>query len=63
MIGSGYYIGSNANWAYIASGTESDPVTITGIAAALILVMTAGYLIIYNIFQISIIHDIRYYGL
>lgn len=60
---SGNYIESNANWAYIASGTESDPVTITGIAAALILVMTAGYLIIYNIFQISIIHDIRYYGL
>ncbi len=60
---SGGYIESNANWAYIASGTESDPVTIIGIAAALILVMVAGYLIIYNIFQISIIHDIRYYGL
>ena len=60
---SGDYIESNANWAYIASGTESDPVTIIGIAAALILVMVAGYLIIYNIFQISIIHDIRYYGL
>lgn len=57
------YIDSNANWAYMSGGTETDPVTIIGIAAALILVMVAGYLIIYNIFQISIIRDIRYYGL
>lgn len=60
---SGNYIDSNANWAYIAGSTESDPVTIIGIIAALILVMMAGSLIIYNIFQISIINDIRYYGL
>ncbi len=60
---SGNYIESNANWAYISGGTKSDPVTIIGIVAALILIMVAGYLIIYNIFQISIIHDIRYYGL
>ncbi|MCI9079996.1 MAG: ABC transporter permease [Lachnospiraceae bacterium] len=57
------YIESNANWAYISGGTESDPVTIIGIIAALLLIMAAGYLIIYNIFQISIINDIRYYGL
>ena len=57
------YIESNSNWAYLSGGTKSDPLTIIGIAAALLLVMVAGYLIIYNIFQISIIHDIRYYGL
>lgn len=60
---SGNYIESNANWAYMSGGAESDPVTIIGIMAAILLVMMAGYLIIYNIFQISIIHDIRYYGL
>lgn len=57
------YIESNANWAYLSGGTESDPVVIIGIIAALLLIVVAGYLIIYNIFQISIIHDIRYYGL
>ena len=29
----------------------------------LLLIMLTGYLIIYNIFQISVIRDIRYYGL
>ena len=54
---SGNYIDSNANWAYIAGSTESDPVTIIGIIAALILVMMAGSLIIYNIsrFQLYMI--------
>ena len=57
------YIESNANWAYLSGGAESDPVVIIGIIAALLLIVIAGYLIIYNIFQISIINDIRYYGL
>lgn len=57
------YIESNANWAYMSGGVASDPLITIGIVAALLLVMVAGYLIIYNIFQISIIHDIRYYGL
>lgn len=60
---SGNYIESNANWAYLSGGAESDPVVIIGIIAALLLIVIAGYLIIYNIFQISIINDIRYYGL
>ncbi len=57
------YIESNTNWAYLSDGAEGDPVTVLGISAALALVMVTGYLIIYNIFHISIIRDIRYYGL
>ena len=33
------------------------------IAAFLLLVIFTGYLIIYNIFQISVAGDIRFYGL
>lgn len=57
------YIASNANWAYMSDGAAADPMTVAGIAGALILILITGYLIIYNIFQISVIRDIRYYGL
>ena len=58
-----YFIASNANWAYISDGAESDSVTMTALAAGLLLIFLTGYLIIYNVFQISVIKDIRYYGL
>ena len=57
------YIASNANWAYLSDAAGSDPVTFMGIGMCLVLIMVTGYLIIYNIFQISITRDIRYYGL
>lgn len=57
------YMASNANWAYLTDGVGGDPITIMGIGLALLLIVVTGYLIIYNIFQISIIRDIRYYGL
>ncbi len=37
--------------------------TLMGIAGALLLILLTGYLIIYNIFQISVLKDVRYYGL
>ncbi len=57
------FLASNANWGYMSQSAASDPMNIIGIAAVLILILAAGYLIIYNIFQISVIRDIRYYGL
>lgn len=57
------YIESNANWAYISDGAEADPMTMAAMAAGLLLVLFTGYLIIYNVFQISVMKDIRYYGL
>lgn len=57
------YISSNANWAYISDGAEGDPVVMGALSAALLLILLTGYLIIYNVFQISVMKDIRYYGL
>lgn len=57
------YISTNANWAYLSEGTENDPMTMGAVAAGLLLILLTGYLIIYNIFRISVIRDIRYYGL
>ncbi len=57
------YIESNANWAYLSESAGADPMTVIGIAGAVVLILVAGYLIIYNVFQISVLRDIRYYGL
>lgn len=56
-------ISTNANWAYLSEGTENDPMTMGAVAAGLLLILLTGYLIIYNIFRISVIRDIWYYGL
>ena len=37
--------------------------TIIALTAMLLLIMFTGYLIIYNVFQISVTNDIRFYGL
>ncbi len=57
------YIAYNVNWAYLSAGMKADPETIAGVAALVLLITLAGYLIIYNIFQISVLRDIRFYGL
>lgn len=59
------YIGTGINWAYTGAqlSDSMDMGNILGIAAAFILVVFTGYLIIYNIFRISVTGDIRYYGL
>lgn len=52
------------NWAYMSSRTENMDLFQIGICAcALLVVIFTGYLIIHNIFQISIMGDIRFYGL
>ncbi len=56
-------IAHNVNWSYLSANMKADPETIAGVAAALLLIILAGYLIIYNIFQISVLRDIRFYGL
>ncbi len=63
-IDSGYdpnIINQGVNWAYTAS--EVDPMTIILIVMVLMLIMASGYLIIYNVFYISVTKDTRYYGL
>ena len=56
-------IASNTNWAYLSEGVTADPATVAAIVAGALLILLTGYLIIYNIFHISVIRDIRYYGL
>ena len=59
------YIGTGVNWAYVGAqfSENADPGTILAIAALLLLIIFTGYLIIFNIFQISVTNDIRFYGL
>lgn len=52
------------NWAYLTSRTENlDPETLILLAGAFLVILITGYLIIYNIFQLSILKEIRFYGL
>lgn len=51
------------NWAYIGSGSSLELSNILPLVALLLLIVLSGYLIIYNLFYISIIKDTRFYGL
>lgn len=59
------YIATGINWGY--SGAQlynhMDADTSAIIAFMLLLILLTGYLIIYNVFQISVARDIRFYGL
>ena len=57
------YIASNVNWAYLSANFAMDGGTLSILISGLLLIVLTGYLIIYNIFQISVIRDIRFYGL
>ena len=63
--GEGELVRIGVNWGYTSSqlGESMDAATLLAIAAFLALVIFTGYLIIYNIFQISVTGDIRFYGL
>ncbi len=56
-------IAFGVNWAYLSTNNDKDPSIIIAGVGALLLIIFTGYLIIYNIFQISVIKDIRFYGL
>ncbi len=52
------------NWCYLSAQYENaDPITVVSFALVLIIILFTGYLIIYNVFQISVANDIRFYGL
>ncbi|WP_051542097.1 ABC transporter permease [Clostridium lundense] len=50
------------NWAYTASNIVASLGTILSIIGAILLITFSGYLIIYNIFYISIAKDTKFYG-
>lgn len=59
------YLDIGVNWGYTGERLSGnfDPMTAAAIAAILLLIIFTGYLIIYNVFQISVTNDIRFYGL
>lgn len=66
IIDSGYDINDikfGMNWAYMNSSIDFDISTIIAIFLTMVLIIFCGYLIIYNIFSISVVNDIHYYGL
>lgn len=59
------YIATGVNWGYTGAqlSDSMDLSAVMAIAAMMILITFTGYLIIYNVFQISVTGDIRFYGL
>lgn len=51
------------NWAYLGNSENFDIYSFIAFLAIIMLICFSGYLIISNIFYISIFKDIRYYGL
>ena len=59
------YISTGVNWGYTGAqlSDKLDPTVVAIIVGVLALILLTGYLIIYNVFQISVAGDIRFYGL
>lgn len=59
------YISTGVNWGYTGAQLvgQMDSMTMAAIVILLLLIIFTGYLIIYNVFQISVTNDIRFYGL
>lgn len=59
------YIRTGVNWGYTGAQLSGniDLSTMLMIVLVLLLIIFTGYLIIYNVFQISVTNDIRFYGL
>lgn len=52
------------NWAYFSEqSSEIDITNVAMLGVVFLVIMLTGFLIIYNIFHISILNDIRFYGL
>ncbi|MEY8387916.1 ABC transporter permease [Oscillospiraceae bacterium 38-13] len=59
------YRKTGVNWGYSGAQLSNnfDISTLIAIVVLLLLIIFTGYLIIYNVFQISVTNDIRFYGL
>ncbi|MEG1968089.1 MAG: ABC transporter permease, partial [Clostridia bacterium] len=66
IMDSGYTpdeIAYGVNWAYTGNSGSADMGTILGGAGAILMIVLCGYLMISNVFAISVAKDIRFYGL
>ena len=59
------YISIGVNWGYAGAqlAANADPEMVVCVLVALVLICFSGYLIIHNVFYISVNGDIRFYGL
>lgn len=51
------------NWAYSSVSLAENVENILPYAAVIFIIMLSGYLLIYNIFYISVVQDVKFYGL
>lgn len=59
----GLDVSYGVNWAYSSVGLFDDPINLLPYGLLVLIIMLSGYLLIYNIFHISVVRDIRFYGL
>ena len=59
------FIPIGVNWGYLGAQFDdsADLLTAAALILVLLIIVFTGYLIIYNVFQISVSNDIRFYGL
>lgn len=59
------FIAVGVNWGYTGSqiAANMDAGTIVAVAVLLAVIFLTGYLIIYNVFRISVVNDIRFFGM
>lgn len=59
------YVPVGVNWGYMSYGLfeNMDALFVVAVLAMLALIVFTGYLIIYNVFRISVANDIRLYGM
>lgn len=51
------------NWAYTSVSFADDWMNLIPYVVVLFIIMLSGYLLIYNIFYISVVRDVKFYGL
>lgn len=63
LADTGLDVPTGVNWAYSNVSLFNDPMNLLPYAALILVIMLSGYLLIYNIFYISVVRDIKFYGL
>ena len=60
-LGFGSDVNDGVNWVYL--GSTVDATSVAMVAIILLLIISSGYLIIFNIFYIAVSSEVQYYGL
>jgi len=63
LADTGLDVPTGVNWAYSSVSLFQDPIDLLPYVALILVIMLSGYLLIYNIFYISVVRDIKFYGL